>query len=48
VSRSSADVHVIIRGETLDTSMSRYLIDQIERDPRITVTCAVPKPAYRL
>jgi thioredoxin reductase (NADPH) len=35
---SSAQVHVIIRGETLDTSMSRYLIDQIERNPRITVT----------
>jgi thioredoxin reductase (NADPH) len=38
LSRSSAEVHIIIRGETLDTSMSRYLIDQIERDPRITVT----------
>ncbi len=38
LSRSSAGVHVIIRGETLDTSMSRYLIDQIERNPRITVT----------
>jgi hypothetical protein len=30
-------VHLIIRGETLETSMSRYLIDQIERHPRITV-----------
>jgi thioredoxin reductase (NADPH) len=38
LSRSSAKVHVIIRGETLDTSMSRYLIDQIERDPHIIVT----------
>ena len=38
LSRSSAEVHVIIRDERLDTSMSRYLIDQIERDPRITVT----------
>jgi thioredoxin reductase (NADPH) len=37
LSRSSAEVHVIIRGETLETSMSRYLIDQIERHPRITV-----------
>jgi thioredoxin reductase (NADPH) len=37
LSRSSTDVHVIIRGETLATSMSRYLIDQIERNPRITV-----------
>jgi thioredoxin reductase (NADPH) len=31
-------VDVIIRGETLQASMSRYLIDQIERNPRITVT----------
>jgi len=38
LSRSSSEVHVIIRGETLETSMSRYLIDQIERDPRIIVT----------
>ena len=38
LSRSSAGVHVIIRGQTLETSMSRYLIDQIERNPRITVT----------
>jgi len=33
----SAVVHLIIRGETLGSSMSRYLIDQIERNPRITV-----------
>ena len=38
LSRSSSEVHAIIRGETLETSMSRYLIDQIERDPRIIVT----------
>ena len=38
LSRSSFQVHVIIRGETLAASMSRYLIDQIERNPRITVT----------
>jgi thioredoxin reductase (NADPH) len=37
LSRSSGRVHVIIRGTTLAASMSRYLIDQIERDPRITV-----------
>ena len=37
LSRSSAEVHVIIRGKTLDTSMSRYLIDQIERNTRIAV-----------
>ena len=33
LSRSTAEVHLIIRGETLGSSMSRYLIDQIERDP---------------
>ncbi len=38
LSRSSAEVHVIIRGQTLETSMSRYLTGQIERNPRITVT----------
>ena len=38
LSRSSAQVHLIIRGESLETSMSRYLIDQIERNPRITVS----------
>jgi thioredoxin reductase (NADPH) len=38
LSRSSNRVHLIIRGETLAKSMSRYLIEQIERDPRITVT----------
>ena len=38
LSKSSARVHVIIRGETLAASMSRYLIDQIEWNPRITVT----------
>jgi thioredoxin reductase (NADPH) len=38
LSRSSARVHIIIRGDSLATSMSRYLIDQIERDPRIVVT----------
>ncbi len=38
LSRSSAEVHIIIRGETLETSMSRYLISQIEGHPRIIVT----------
>ncbi len=38
LSRSSAHIYVIIRGESLESSMSRYLIDQIERDPRIVVT----------
>jgi thioredoxin reductase (NADPH) len=30
-------VHVIIRRDALDASMSRYLIDRIERTPRIVV-----------
>jgi thioredoxin reductase (NADPH) len=38
LSRSSTEVHLIIRGDALQTSMSRYLIDQIERNPRIIVT----------
>jgi thioredoxin reductase (NADPH) len=31
------DVHHVVRGPSLDATMSRYLIDQIERNPRITV-----------
>jgi len=38
LSRGSSEVHIIIRGEALESSMSRYLIDQIEQHPRITVT----------
>jgi thioredoxin reductase (NADPH) len=37
LSRTSPQVHIIIRGASLETSMSRYLIDQIERSPRIEV-----------
>jgi thioredoxin reductase (NADPH) len=37
LSRTSPRVHLIIRGPSLAASMSRYLIDQIERDPRIVV-----------
>ena len=37
LSRSSAEVHIIIRGESLEASMSRYLIDRIEQNPRIIV-----------
>ncbi len=29
------DVHVVIRGQTLATSMSRYLVERIEQSPRI-------------
>ena len=31
------EVHVLIRGDGLASSMSRYLIDRIDSDPRITV-----------
>ncbi|HEY7948224.1 MAG TPA: FAD-dependent oxidoreductase [Acidimicrobiales bacterium] len=34
---SRAHVSIAIRGASLETSMSRYLIDQIERSPKITV-----------
>jgi thioredoxin reductase (NADPH) len=37
LSRSCAQVHVIIRRETLSASMSRYLTDRIEGNPRIVV-----------
>ena len=37
LSRSCTEVHVIIRGESLAASMSRYLTDRIEQNPRITV-----------
>ena len=30
-------VYLVIRGDDLNTSMSRYLVDQINRDPRVTV-----------
>jgi thioredoxin reductase (NADPH) len=31
------EVHLVIRRESLDATMSRYLIDQIQRNPRISV-----------
>jgi thioredoxin reductase (NADPH) len=37
LSRSCATVHVIIRRDALGASMSRYLLDRIERNPRIVV-----------
>ncbi|WP_214316621.1 FAD-dependent oxidoreductase [Nonomuraea sediminis] len=37
LSRSCAEVHVIIRRDALDATMSRYLVDRIERHPRIVV-----------
>jgi thioredoxin reductase (NADPH) len=38
LSRTCTQVHVLIRGDSLQTSMSRYLIDRIERHPRIIVS----------
>ena len=37
LSRSCTKVHLIIRRDALDASMSRYLIDRIERNPGIVV-----------
>jgi thioredoxin reductase (NADPH) len=37
LSRSCNKVHVIIRRDALDASMSRYLVDRIERNARIVV-----------
>jgi len=37
LSRSCTTVHVIIRRDALETSMSRYLLDRIERNPGIVV-----------
>jgi thioredoxin reductase (NADPH) len=37
LSRTCAEVHILIRGASLTASMSRYLIDQIERHPLIRV-----------
>ena len=37
LSRTCAEVHIIIRGESLEASMSRYLTDRIEQNPRIIV-----------
>jgi thioredoxin reductase (NADPH) len=37
LSHSCAAVHMIIRRDALDASMSRYLVDRIERNPRIVV-----------
>jgi thioredoxin reductase (NADPH) len=37
LSRTSPRVYILIRGDSLAASMSRYLIDQIDRDPQIEV-----------
>ena len=38
LSRSRAKVHMLIRGDSLEASMSRYLIDRINQNPRIIVS----------
>jgi thioredoxin reductase (NADPH) len=38
LARTCTEVDIVIRGESLATSMSRYLIDQIERHPHIRVS----------
>ena len=38
LSRSRAEVHMLIRGDSLEASMSRYLIDRIKQNPRIIVS----------
>jgi thioredoxin reductase (NADPH) len=37
LARTCSDVYVVIRGQTLGNSMSRYLIERIEQAPRIRV-----------
>ena len=38
LARTCTEVRIVIRGQTLASSMSRYLIDQIERHPHIRVS----------
>jgi thioredoxin reductase (NADPH) len=38
LSRTCVEVHILIRGASLSSSMSRYLIDQIENHPLIRVS----------
>lgn len=38
LSRSCSPVHVLIHGDSLKSSMSRYLIDRIEQNPHIVVS----------
>ena len=37
LARTCAEVRIAIRGESLARSMSRYLIDEIERNPGVIV-----------
>jgi thioredoxin reductase (NADPH) len=38
LARTCTDVHIVVRGPSLASTMSRYLIDQIERQPHIHVS----------
>jgi Pyridine nucleotide-disulphide oxidoreductase len=38
LSRSRAEVHMLIRGDSPEASMSRYLTDRIEQNPHIIVS----------
>ena len=38
LARTCTDVRIVIRSESLASSMSRYLIDQIERHPHIHIS----------
>ncbi|HXO59289.1 MAG TPA: FAD-dependent oxidoreductase [Candidatus Acidoferrum sp.] len=38
LARTCTQVHIVIRGEFLGSSMSRYLVDQIEHHPKILVS----------
>jgi thioredoxin reductase (NADPH) len=38
LARTSTDVRIVIRGQSLASTMSRYLIDQVERQPHIHVS----------
>jgi thioredoxin reductase (NADPH) len=38
LARTCTQVHIVIRGQSLGNSMSRYLVDQIERHPKILVS----------
>jgi thioredoxin reductase (NADPH) len=38
LARTCTDVHMVVRGASLASTMSRYLIDQIERNPHIHVS----------
>ena len=37
LARTCTEVHLVIRGQTLENSMSRYLTERIEQSPRIPV-----------